>query len=174
LTPEAQAIYDNIEFIKGIIMAKPKTKAGLYNKLRPYTFNKPLVVAFALLAVVTGFAYVASSYAYAYYWPTYAYPCDFHTVKYGSTGNCVKLLQWVLDQDDSRGGALWPQECGGYPYYLTKDGIFGSKTNSDVRTFQKWHHLSIDGVVGPNTWGQLKYYKYQQYSYSCGGAKFNG
>lgn len=35
------------------------------------------------------------------------------------------------------------------------DGIYGSETGSAVRRFQLEHHLSVDGIVGPNTWARL-------------------
>jgi chitosanase len=36
-------------------------------------------------------------------------------------------------------------------YTLVIDGVFGSKTEGAVRTFQKAKSLKVDGVVGPNT-----------------------
>lgn len=35
------------------------------------------------------------------------------------------------------------------------DGIFGSKTDSAVRTFQSQRGIEVDGVVGPITWGEI-------------------
>ena len=35
------------------------------------------------------------------------------------------------------------------------DGKFGSKTQSAVRDYQKKNGLSVDGIVGSNTWGSL-------------------
>jgi peptidoglycan hydrolase-like protein with peptidoglycan-binding domain len=36
-----------------------------------------------------------------------------------------------------------------------EDGIFGANTLKAVKAFQKAQGLSIDGVVGENTWGKL-------------------
>lgn len=61
-------------------------------------------------------------------------------VRNGSQGNDVKELQKILNQNG---------------YNLTEDGIFGTKTDSAVRDYQKKNGLSVDGIVGTNTWGAL-------------------
>ena len=61
---------------------------------------------------------------------------DAVTLRQGSTGSRVKLLQ----------GAL-----GG----LAVDGSFGSGTRARVVAFQKAHHLVADGVVGRAEWEAL-------------------
>jgi Putative peptidoglycan binding domain len=62
------------------------------------------------------------------------------TVQQGATGERVKSIQYLLNQ---RGAGL------------AVDGDFGPATNSAVRSFQSSHGLTMDGVVGPNTWGAL-------------------
>lgn len=61
-------------------------------------------------------------------------------IKYGSTGDDVRRLQEKLNE---------------YGYGLDTDGIFGVKTQSAVRDYQKNNGLSVDGIVGANTWGKL-------------------
>ena len=63
------------------------------------------------------------------------------TLRKGTSGNITKLLQEKL------------VKLG----YSTNgvDGIFGSGTYSAVREFQKTRGLSIDGIVGQNTWRKL-------------------
>ena len=54
------------------------------------------------------------------------------TLQYGSTGDCVKVVQRAVG--------------------VTDDGIFGPNTRSAVIVFQHDHGLALDGIVGPNTW----------------------
>jgi peptidoglycan hydrolase-like protein with peptidoglycan-binding domain len=61
-------------------------------------------------------------------------------VRNGSKGDAVRAVQ---SQIRSRSG------------WLTVDGIFGPETESAVRSFQSFCHLSIDGIAGPNTWNAL-------------------
>lgn len=58
----------------------------------------------------------------------------------GSKGDDVKKLQTELNK---------------YGYGLDVDGSFGQKTNDAVRDYQSKNGLSVDGVVGNNTWGKL-------------------
>ena len=62
---------------------------------------------------------------------------NYPTTRQGSRGNFVYLLQFVLSQ---------------YGYDIAVDGIFGAKTAAAVRDFQTNNGLSVDGIVGPNTW----------------------
>lgn len=67
-----------------------------------------------------------------------AYPI----VKAGSRSNFVTLLQFIL------------REKG---FDLEPDGIFGTKTEQAVKSFQKRNGLTEDGIVGKNTWRTLLY-----------------
>lgn len=58
------------------------------------------------------------------------------TLRYGSRGEDVRYLQRIL--------------------LLNDDGIFGTKTEEAVVSFQKAHGLVADGVVGAKTWAELE------------------
>lgn len=62
------------------------------------------------------------------------------TLKNGSKGTDVKTLQTKLNS---------------IGYGLVVDGVFGKKTETAVKEFQKANELSVDGVVGPKTWSKL-------------------
>ncbi|WMT58763.1 peptidoglycan-binding domain-containing protein [Truepera radiovictrix] len=62
------------------------------------------------------------------------------TVRRGDAGRTVVTVQYLL------------RHHGGN---LSVDGSFGSATESAVRSFQSARNLTVDGVVGPSTWGAL-------------------
>lgn len=66
-----------------------------------------------------------------------AYPL----LKQGSRGAYVRFLQRLLESKFFPVGTI--------------DGIFGSRTLSAVRSFQSAYGLTVDGIVGPNTWSAL-------------------
>ncbi|MBM9507804.1 peptidoglycan-binding protein [Streptomyces sp. KK5PA1] len=68
--------------------------------------------------------------------PTASWP----TVQQGQSGERVKTVQYLLNAHGSA---------------LTVDGSFGPATDTAVRSFQSAHGLSVDGVVGPQTWQAL-------------------
>lgn len=61
------------------------------------------------------------------------------TIQTGSEGEDVKLVQRFLGI---------PQSEPGY-------GHFGPKTETAVREYQRRQGLTVDGVVGPRTWGRI-------------------
>ena len=65
---------------------------------------------------------------------------NYKQVGYGSQGSDVTELQKLLNNNG---------------YKLTADGIFGSQTQAAVKDYQKKNGLSVDGIVGNNTWGAL-------------------
>lgn len=40
-------------------------------------------------------------------------------------------------------------------YKIEVDGVFGPKTEEAVKKFQADHHLTVDGIIGKNTWSAL-------------------
>ncbi len=68
----------------------------------------------------------------------YAVPTK--NIKKGSKGNDVRWLQYELNK---RG------------YHLVCDGIFGPKTDEMVKAFQADRGITIDGIVGPATRGEI-------------------
>lgn len=68
------------------------------------------------------------------YWPP-------RVICKGMQGADVEVLQAVLK---ARG---WLQQ--------NPDGIFGSFLEEKVKEFQAMYHLDMDGIVGPQTWGEL-------------------
>ena len=62
-------------------------------------------------------------------------------IKRGSKGDLVKLVQLMLHEKGYDSG--------------TADGIFGTKTESAVRSYQKAKGLLVDGIVGTNTYAKL-------------------
>src|SRR5262249_25825562 len=63
------------------------------------------------------------------------------TVQQGSTGVDVRLVQRLLNEENSAG--------------LATDGIFGPATRTAVINFQRRFGLTADGIVGPATWNKL-------------------
>lgn len=61
-------------------------------------------------------------------------------LQYGSSGDEVKKLQQQLNSNG---------------YSLDVDGQFGSATQSAVSDYQKKNGLTVDGIVGDETWGKL-------------------
>ena len=69
-----------------------------------------------------------------------------HTVRRGSTGADVLLLQRLL-----RGMSFRDDDN----VVLVRDGDFGEKTEQALRKFQKKNNLEVDGICGPASWGEL-------------------
>jgi hypothetical protein len=68
-------------------------------------------------------------------------PGPFPLVRQGDEGERVRTIQFLLGER-------------GFP--VTVDGVFGPDTEQAVRSFQASRSsLAVDGIVGPNTWGEL-------------------
>jgi peptidoglycan hydrolase-like protein with peptidoglycan-binding domain len=71
------------------------------------------------------------------------------TLSNGAIGPVVGWLQLILSGVDRQGTALhvdWTAYSGPI------DGQFGSVTEASVRSFQETRSLTVDGVVGDETW----------------------
>ena len=66
----------------------------------------------------------------------------FPTLKRGSVSNYVLIAQDDLNTLGYRTNGL--------------DGIFGSATQNAVREYQRTRGLTVDGIVGCNTWRSLQ------------------
>ena len=77
---------------------------------------------------------------------TYSVPSFFVTVKPGSKGEEVKLLQEKLKK-------LGYKDSSGKD--LVADGVFGKNTEYALKSFQKKMSLVTDGIAGPETWRKL-------------------
>ncbi|KQY44081.1 peptidoglycan-binding domain-containing protein [Cellulomonas sp. Root137] len=67
--------------------------------------------------------------------------CTGTVVRYGSRGDCVRILQISLNMV--------------YQYGIAQDGIFGWGTHAAVRNYQSRRGLVVDGIVGAATWGDI-------------------
>ena len=67
-------------------------------------------------------------------------PSSMPVLKKGSKGDWVVIAQGRL-------------VVAGYS--LDVDGVFGPKTHETVKQFQLDHHLTVDGIIGRNTWNAL-------------------
>lgn len=67
---------------------------------------------------------------------------DMKTLRVGSKGTQVQVLQYLLNHTtDYTSGKV--------------DGVFGTKTLAAVRQYQEANGLTVDGIVGKNTWKKL-------------------
>ena len=74
--------------------------------------------------------------------------CKKTVVRLGDAGSVVTFLQTHLDKHGHR---LTRKGKPGQGI----DGIFGKMTDQAVRDFQRAEGLTVDGIVGPATWGTL-------------------
>ena len=65
------------------------------------------------------------------------------TLQEGSTGDVVRSLQTVLTNAAAGQWVTTPQGI---------DGDFGPHTRASVEAFQSWGGVTMDGVVGDQTW----------------------
>ena len=66
---------------------------------------------------------------------------QFRLAKYGKSGNDVRGLQQFLLMQGYAPGSV--------------DGAFGSNTENAVESYQTYHSLTVDGIVGSQTWSHM-------------------
>jgi peptidoglycan hydrolase-like protein with peptidoglycan-binding domain len=74
--------------------------------------------------------------------------CRNTVVRQNDRGPVVEFLQTQLDKDGYRLNRGRKPGAG-------IDGVFGYMTDKAVKQFQKDEGLTVDGIVGPNTWNTL-------------------
>ena len=100
--------------------------------------KKAAALVLAVLTTMMAFAPAAlATYAHINwaYWPS---------IQNGSLGQPVKAAQRFLNR-------RWYNSPG-----LTIDGAFGPKTEKAVKKFQQSMNLTQDGIVGTNTWAEMR------------------
>jgi len=76
-------------------------------------------------------------------------------VRIGDSGPKVEAIQYLLREHDVE---VDSNDNGGNDNddgRIEVDGYFGGQTDAAVRSFQRSSGLTVDGVVGPETWGAL-------------------
>ena len=107
-----------------------------------------------VLALVAG-VLAATGLAMTTQAPAQAASCTSYQYGSGGSGQCVKEIQTMLNGITYVYGGQ-PSGCGPLSTgYLTVDGSFGPKTLTKVKTFQRSHCLTPDGIIGRRTWGEL-------------------
>jgi murein L,D-transpeptidase YcbB/YkuD len=138
----------------------------MFIKINQKGFSHHLIIPIIAVFVVGGIGtYLAmKSSAYSYMSGSTPYTCNQDptpTLRYRSTGSCVKALQYALNQ--------WISYQRIPISKLVIDGSFGGKTLDAVKRFQERQGLNPDGVVGSKTWAKLA--SGCGIRYSCSGVK---
>jgi zinc D-Ala-D-Ala carboxypeptidase len=119
--------------------------------------SRIIVTALVIAAPIVGIAVDPASAAQPKAISSYCgYTSSQPTLSEGSSGTAVKQAQCELN---------WAYAYGSSNNYgnganggLTVDGQFGANTLAATRAFQSCAHISVDGVIGPNTWSELNYW----------------
>jgi hypothetical protein len=80
-------------------------------------------------------------------------------VRYGDASHMVEVIQMIVQAQEV---------C--VPDGVNVDGIFGPHTLKGVECFQRFNHLKVDGIVGPQTWHALQSALYK--CHKAGGFQF--
>ena len=91
-------------------------------------------------------------------------PVDMPVLRLGSCEKEVKLVQSILTKlqlevPSDEPSSYYPTQL--VPYYMGEiDSVYGEKTESAVKKFQKNSGLIVDGIVGEKTWYSLSQHSY--------------
>lgn len=122
------------------------------------SISKAVVAAAGALALMGTVAPAADAYS-----GTTGKGCTAYQYGRGGSGTCVKYIQTMLN------GISNQYSYGGYT--LALDGQFGPATDTNVRRFQSFSHVVVDGKIGPKTWQQLCFWAGQvNFAYSSSSA----
>ncbi|MDJ0737907.1 MAG: peptidoglycan-binding protein [Nostocaceae cyanobacterium] len=81
-------------------------------------------------------------------------PSDgFEIAPWDENPRILRLTKPMMQGSDVRRLQAMLKETG---YEIDVDGFFGEKTEAIVKQFQEENGLTVDGIVGPNTWAKLK------------------
>ena len=140
----------------------PKSKISKSTKIvRMFNLSSPrgALLLFVSIFVFSGLAALVVSHA--------ATPCTSNVFVQGSSGQCVKDIQHILNKlkNDTDKGYISTAKARYTGPYLAVDGKYGPQTTAQVKIFQNWYNnfsvggtkLVVDGKVGPKTWNGLCY-----------------
>lgn len=155
--------------------AKKQSKQSRFKMFRQSKAFGLLVVVGVISIVGTGYVFFSSAAAF---YPSLATCRTRGAIAQGSSGACVKTLQASLDAavygTVDRGIQI---DRSSYCRSISKlrvDGAFGPKTKNFVKCFQNSRGIGVDGVVGNNTYTQLRNtclrnpYVFEAYGVKCG------
>lgn len=136
--------------VKKMLSGTQTTDKQLYRVRKTWTDAQSQIGAYSVLenaknACPSGYKVFDSDGDVVYTPETGKDGCDVKVAMIGNgdSGNTVKAAQAILE--------AFGYSCGGYG----ADGIFGSGTEAAVKKFQQKNGLSVDGIIGPDTWNAL-------------------
>jgi peptidoglycan hydrolase-like protein with peptidoglycan-binding domain len=124
---------------------RKKSTASILDRvrgLRHITGRRVGMIVLALATALTSVAIIAPSASAATGCVTQLF------VESNTYQRCVRDEQVLLND-------LWYKGAAGPNQLLTVDGYYGSKTFSDVKSFQTAWNDTPDGKTGPETWESL-------------------
>lgn len=83
--------------------------------------------------------------------PPFPYPSDHYI---GQPSNDSRCHSGCYGGSDSTHCRTWQQQMATRGWSIGVDGCYGSQSESICRQFQSEKGLSVDGLVGPNTWSK--------------------